>query len=129
MPLYSYEIAASGGSPTNVESLTTPLTAPKSTFHPYSQMIPLGDGTVRGSGWPTAEWRWGFLSRAQRDQLRQFCTGASAAVEIRTKTMDSADSYKYFHAVMVWPVESEERDAGRRIDFVVRFQKLVEYTP
>jgi hypothetical protein len=44
MALYAYEIAASGGTLANVESLTTPLTAPKSTFHPFSQMIPLADG-------------------------------------------------------------------------------------
>lgn len=129
MALYSYEIAASGGTLSNVESLTVPVPAPKSTFHLYSQLIPLGDGTVRGSGWPTAEWRWGILTRAQRDQLRSIITGASVAVDLRTRTMDSTDSYKYYHAVAVWPIDSEERDAGRRVDFVIKFQKLVEYTP
>lgn len=128
MTLYSYEIGSTA-STTNLESLSTPITATKSTFHPYSVMLPLGDGTVRGAGWPTAEWRWGFLSQAQRDALRAFCSGASASVYIRTRINDTSDAYKYFTATIIWPIESEERDAGRRLDFVIQFQKMVEYTP
>ncbi len=128
MAQYNYEIGSTS-SLTNVESLTVPVPPPKSIYKPYSQMIGLGDGTVRGAGWPTAEWRWGYLTQAQRDQLRTFCTGASSNVYIRTRIMDTADSYAYFQAVMVWPIESEERDASRRIDFAITFQKLVQYTP
>lgn len=130
MSIYNYEIAASGSAATqNIEALTVPVPPPKSDFQPYADLIDLGDASVRGVGYARAEWRWGFLTRAQRDQLRTFCTGASAAVKIRTKIMDSADSYSYFTGVMIWPSLDEERDAGRRPDFVIKFRQLVEYTP
>ena len=126
---YQYEIGPTYAGMTNVEELATPLPPPRSTFKPYSQAVNLGNGRVRGNGWPVAEWRFGFLKQAQRDQLRAFCPGASACVYIKTRTNDSADSYQVYTATMVWP-QSEERDAdGRRLDFVVEFINLQEYTP
>jgi len=125
MPIYSYKIGTAGGSTagmTNIESLTTPVPAPHSSFQPYSQAIPLGNGLVRGGGWQVAEWRWGFLTRAQRDQLRTYCTTASNTVAICTRTNES-DTYANFSAIMIWPQE-ENKDAGRRVPFVVKFQKL-----
>lgn len=127
MALYSYEIGATGPGLVNVESLTVPLPAPKGIFQDYTEVIELGDGTVRGVGFPAAVWRWGFLTQAQRDQLRTFCTGASNEVYIKTRTNDSADSYGLYTAVMVWP--TEEKDAQRRLDFAVLFRHLVVYVP
>ena len=126
--LYDYEIGSTYGGMTNVEELTTPLPAPKSTFRPYSQLIRLGNGTARGGGWAVATWRFGFLSQAQRDQLRTFCTGASSSVYIKTRKNDSTDAYQVYTAVMIWP-EEEEKQAGRRLDFVIQFVNLQEYTP
>ena len=126
MPIYSYKIGTSGSGTagmTNIESLTTPIPAPHSSFQPYSQAIPLGNGQIRGGGWQVAEWKWGFLTRGQRDQLRTFCTTASNVVTISTRTNESADTYANFSAIMIWPQE-ETKDAGRRIPFVVKFQKL-----
>ena len=126
---YDYKIAAAtSGSAglTNVESLTPAVDAPLSTFHPYSQSIRLGDGTVRGGGWAAATWRWSIIKRAQRDQLRTFIPAQSAWVYVRTKTMDSADTYKNYLAVAVWPIETEERDSLYRKDFVIQFQNMVE---
>jgi hypothetical protein len=82
----------------------------------------LGNGQIRGGGWQVAEWRWGFLTRGQRDQLRTFCTTASNVVAIATRTNES-DTYANFSAIMVWPME-EIKDAGRRVPFVIKFQKL-----
>lgn len=109
----------------NLESLTTAvLPPPKSAFAEHSQVLTLGDGTVRGLGWATGEWRWGFLSRAQRDKLRTFCTGASATVYIRTRKNDTADAYDYYSTVMVWPTGQEDKQAGKRLDFVAQFQNV-----
>ncbi len=127
MTLYDYEIGASYGAMVNLESLTAAVNPPKSSFRPNSQRQQLGDGTVRGGGWATAEWRWGFVTQAQRDQLRTFCTGASSEVYIKTRKND-ADAYQVYTAVMIWP-EVEEKIAGRRLDFVIQFQNLQEYTP
>lgn len=101
------------------------LPAPKGVFIPYSQPLDLGGGGLRGGGWPAAEWRWGFLTLTQRNALRALVTGASAAVVVRTTINDSADAYVYFTAQALWP-QSEERDAGRRRNFTLRFRALVE---
>jgi hypothetical protein len=131
MAQYNYQIGLTSTATINVESLTTPVPPPKSIFKLYSQPVDLGNGQVRGAGWSEAEWRWGFLTREQRDQLRTYVgTAASTTIYIRTKTMDSSDSYKYFGGIIIWPIIEEERESkGDRIDFTLRFRKLVEYTP
>lgn len=128
-PLYNFSIGTTLVGITNIESLTTPVTPPKSTFKPYADQRDLSSLKTRGLGAPVAKWTWTILARAERDQLRTFCTGSSAAVFIRTRTNDSSDSFKYFSAVMVWPTQSEELDARRRVNFEIEFRGLVEVTP
>lgn len=128
MALYEYEIGTSYGGMANVESLATPLPAPKSSFLPYSKYLSLGDSTIRGSGWAAASWRFGFLTRAQRDQLKTFCSGASASVYIQMRKNDTSDAYQVYTAVMIWP-PVEEKHAGKRLDFNLEFRDLTEYTP
>jgi hypothetical protein len=111
--------------PTNIESLTVPVTPPKSTYTPYTSVVELADGSRRGIGAPVATWHWDFLPQTMRDQLRTFCTGASAAVYIRTYTKDNAFAPKYFTCQMIWPATSEETQATRRMDFVIEFRQLV----
>jgi hypothetical protein len=125
---YSFEIGTTPETMTNLASLSPAIPAPKVRYRPYSKLLNLGNGLTRGAGWAVAEWRWGFLSQAQRDKLRTFCTGASAQIYIKTKTNDNSDAYKTFSCVVDWPIESEERDTGRRIDFILSFKKLVEVT-
>ncbi len=108
----------------SVESLGLP--APRGLFTPFTQAVTLGDGGVRGAGWKTAEWRWGFVTRAQRDALRAYCPGASAEVYISTRTVDSSDAYGVFRARMLWP-QQEEPQAGRRLDFSIKFQGLIPW--
>jgi hypothetical protein len=90
---------------------------------------PLVSGQVRGIGFPQATWRWDVITVAERDKLRTFCTGVSANVYIRTRTMDTADSYAYFSAIMVWDVLEEERDSAHRLNLKINFVGLVPYTP
>ena len=121
----AYKIGTNTTSLTDLESLaTTSVPYPRSVFKPYSEQIPLNSGGVRGAGAPTVEWQWGFLTQAQRDKLRTYCTGASATVYIETKTVDSADTYATYSGDVVWP-EQEERETGRRLDFVLVFKNLV----
>lgn len=96
-------------------------------FLEYTQPIDLANGSVRGAGWATAEWKFGFITRAMREALRDFCPGASSEVYIRTRVYDNEDEYRYYSAIMVWPVP-EKRDAGTRLDFVIRFRALVQIT-
>lgn len=115
---------------TNVESLTVAsgeaMKAPKGDFEPYSQPLNLGNGGVRGGGWPVASWKWGVMTRPQRNALRAYCTGASAAVYIKTTIKDSSDAYAIYSAAMIWPLP-EERDATRRVGFEVKFRALVAW--
>ncbi len=109
---------------TNVESLGLP--PPRGLFTPFTQAVTLGDGSVRGAGWKAAEWKWGFVTRAQRDILRAYCPGASAEVFISTRSVDSSDAYGVFRARMLWP-QQEEPQAGRRLDFSIKFQGLIPW--
>jgi len=118
-------VAFEGVNMVNVEDLTTPLPAPKGLFKDYAQQISLGDGSVRGGGWAVGGWRFGFLTRAQRDQLRTFCTGASNSIYIRSRENDTADAYRYYTCKIVWPQE-EEKDHGFRLEFVPEFRDMVE---
>ena len=127
---YDYQIGTSSGSMVKLENLVVsgsaiPVTYPKSTFMPYSSEQKLVSGLVRGVGYPTATWIWGIISREERDALRSFCPNKSASVYIRTKTMDSADAYHTYSAVMVWSTKEEERDIQRRIELKIVFQAMV----
>lgn len=121
----SGSFAGQGIDMTNVENLTVPVTAPKSTFKPWQESVLLQSGLSRALGKPSASWNWAVVSRAMRDQLRTFCPAKSANVYIRTRIND-ADAYKYFAAIMNWTDDPEEKQAGRRLDFKVDFNFLVE---
>lgn len=110
---------------TSLNLLTNPIVDPKHVFHSYRAYEDLGNGLVRGIGSPTLEWRYGYVTRVQRDQFRTFCTGASSVVFIRTRTNDNTDEFKIYQAVMIWPLDEDKR-AGRRLDFTLRFRNLIE---
>lgn len=119
----NYKIGTSLVGITSLDLLATPVVDPKHTFVSYSRLDQLGNGMVRGGGWMKAEWRYGFVTQAQRDMLRTFCTGASSEVFIRTRKNDTVGAFVTYKAVMIWPDE-EETDAGRRMDFIIKFQRL-----
>ncbi len=112
---------------TNVENIVVRpgIPYPRHEFSPISKAIELGDGTQRGGGWATARWSWGYLTQAQRDALRTYCTGHSAVVFIRTRTNDSADAYANFQATVIWPSMAEEKEMGKRLQFALEFRNLV----
>lgn len=116
---------------TMIESLA-PMLAPKGSFQPYAEPFQLGNGRIRGGGLPTDSWTFSYLPKSARDNLRDFCTGASSAVYIRTRTIDAADSitgedaFETFSAVVVWPLdETKDRPKGTRVPFVLTFRQLV----
>ena len=118
----AYQIGTTLGALATLKSIGIP--DPKSSYKPYADVIVLGNGANRGVGLPVAIWHWGYLTRAQRDLLRAFCTGASATIFIETRTNDTVDVFDQFTATMIWPAD-EMKDAGRRIDFVIEFRNLV----
>jgi len=126
MALYDFKLGSESGGVaglTNVEDILGGMQpmAPSSFFSPYSDLVQLGDGTISGQGWSTAEWRFDFLSKAQRNALKAFCPGKSKVVFIRTIKDDG--NYANYKAVMIWPDE-EKWFAQRITEFVLRFQRL-----
>lgn len=108
----------------NVETLNNARTRPpRGNWKQFSKREPLGDGRVKGYGKPVVTWKWGFITQTDRDALRVYSTNASAAVYIRTRKMDSADTYAYYSGTMIWP-EDEDRQTTRRIDFTLEFRFL-----
>jgi hypothetical protein len=92
---------------------------------PYSVELPLGDGGVRGLGWQTTQWHWGFLTIAQWNALRVYCPSKSADVVIRTHDVDDKQAWTNYSAKMIWPTGGM---FGAQItqDFTLLFQALVE---
>lgn len=99
---------------TTVESLLgaedITLRALEWSFNPYSKYIKLHDGKIRGVGAPIAVWSFKALRPEQRENLRDFCTGISADVYIRTPTNDTVAGVRQwgnFQAIMNWMTRSE----------------------
>ena len=125
MTITTFQIGTTSAGLADLSALSVPVVEPRSTFKKYPIAFDLGNGQVKGAGYPVATWTWDFITDAQRDKLKTYCTGKSAAVYISTK--DDSLAYKAYSAIMVWP-EIEEHFATRRLDFVIEFRHLVEVT-
>jgi hypothetical protein len=110
-------------STTSLDSLTTPLPDPKSSYLPYARVNNKGNGGTRGTGSPMAEWQFPILSLEQYSQLKSFCSGASAHVFIRTKLDD--DTFDDFEGELIWPNLPQDRWYAQRKSFTVTFRNLV----
>lgn len=108
---------------TSLDELETPVEAPKFEYFDYEDTITLEDNTERGIGFPMAIWTFPYLESAWRNQLKEFCPGASAHVFISTKLPD--DTYADFEADMIWPKKEPIRSMDLKTDFVIEFRNLV----
>jgi hypothetical protein len=123
MSTYSYAI---GDTLIGLELLVDDLgmqADPRHTFREFATSVRTIDGLEKGLGRPSATWTWDIISLADRSILRTYVTAKSARVFITTRVAD--DDYVDFEATMIWPDE-EEKDAGRRLDFVIEFINMVE---
>jgi hypothetical protein len=116
-----YMIGTTLNGMTPLRLLTTLVPEPKSTYHPWSKPIQLGNGAIRGMGWKITTWYWEIIQPAQVEQLRAFCPGASAEVYIASR-QNIGDAFKPYKAVMIWP--EEDRDFLRRVKIEIKFQRL-----
>lgn len=117
-----FEIGATYEELANLSELDTPVEHPKSDFQPYARTVNKGNGGKRGIGSPVAVWNFPVLSLEERNQLKEFCPGASALVYIRTKLND--DTYADFTANMIWPDANEDRWYGQKKNFSILFRNL-----
>lgn len=132
--LSNYAIGTTVENLTNLAALATKVRYPKSSYQPATIYQNLGSGLVRAGGWRTPVWAFAGLTRAERDMLRTFCTGASSKVYITTRVNDNVssvgDAWKTFYAVMLWPQGNENKDfGGFRSEFMLQFRVLSEVTP
>lgn len=113
--------------PDDLADFDPPIDAPLWSYNQSRDTVILADGSARGFGLPSASWRFGFLTNAQRDELREICPGASANVFIKTKTPESDENFVEFSAVMYWPV-TENAQSEVMLDITIEFANLIGVT-
>jgi hypothetical protein len=109
---------------TALSAMTVPVIAPKPIFRNSQVRRTSSSGLVTDVGYKYGEWIWGFITLAQRDQLRTYCPLASARVFFTTKTIDNSDAWKTYSGIVTWP-EDEPRSCDIRFPFVLTFTRLV----
>lgn len=117
-----YEIGSTEVGMTDLADLTEAVDYPRGEYEPYALYKRLGDGSIKGFGQPVARWTFPILTKEQRDQLKTFCSGASATVFISTKLNDN--SFDDFQAIMVWPEREARWYGGYFQNLVIEFQQL-----
>jgi hypothetical protein len=122
---YEFKIGTTLVGMTLLTELDTPIPGPRPAWAKFGEAVDLGDASRRGFGLPWATWTWDVLSKAQRDQLRTFCSGASAQIYIRTYKRDASEVWANYLVQMIWPDE-EEYDRGSVVNFVLLFRDMVE---
>ncbi len=95
---------------TAFSAMSTPLKEPASTMYmPYQTNERMASAVTVGRGYKSVSMYWQALTRAQRDQLRTFCTGASASVYCYIPTNDTNQTFATFQGTMVWALNERWR--------------------
>ena len=79
-------------------------------FQPYAEYETLGNGQTMGQGYPVITWTFKALRPDQRENLRDFCTGMSTTVYIRTPTNETTAGAKIwddFLCILHWTTRAE----------------------
>ena len=97
------------------------MKTPTSDPQTYSKLDALLDGTVRGQGWMTTNWKWAWLTATERTALKALCTGASISTFIKTR--GEANTFAVYRAVMIWP-DKPDIYGQRWQNFILAFRKL-----
>lgn len=108
---------------TLLSGLTIPILDPAAYYRTYLDYIISGDMMPFGVGAPWAEWLFPLLTIAQRNQLREFCPGASIRLYLRTISEDQSTFANYL-GIMIWPLSESPVKAGFVRDLIIRFEDL-----
>jgi hypothetical protein len=84
-------------------------------FEPYSKYDKLANGQDKGRGFPVARWTFKGLRIEQRENLRDFCSGPSANVYIRTPTNETSAGVRTwddFLGIVHWVQRAELASDG-----------------
>lgn len=124
MTLYNFEIGTTTLNVTNLEDLG--LDPPfQDAYKPYAAEVAAADGLFYGHGWAELAWRWGFISQADRDILKAYCSAKSSTVYIRVLGQDN--TWDYCQAVMVWPEREQPANNGYIFDLAIQFRVIQNY--
>jgi len=93
-------------------------------YVPYTVEVPAADMLTYGHGFAQTAFHWGFITQAQRDTLKTFCSGKSATVFIRI--LDDSWSWVYCKASMIWQPETPPSN-GLILDFSINFLIIENY--
>ena len=121
-----------GGDFATLKSLFANLNKPVDpdwTFSPFSANFDQSDGGRAGVGLPRATWTWQHRKDVHLEVLRTICPGVSAQVYIRTPTNATISGASVWHTYlcqMIWTSETEDKQAGYTLEFLLEFRKLVE---
>lgn len=131
MAIYDYQIGTSLAGLTNLESLATPVRPPRGRFVEKSLLFDRADGHVSGHGSILVVWSFDVLTVAMVNQLRQFCTGQSAAIWIKTRvppdSISSVETFRIYNGIMIWPTQDymERRQiGGKYLGLEIQFRQL-----
>ena len=126
---------ATGSNPANwttLESLLgtndVTLRAVEWTFEGSSSYVTLASGKTRGLGYPIAKWTFKALRPEQRENIRDFCTGLSADVYIRTPTNETSTGTRVwddYQAIMNWMNRSELIGVNYVEEIEITFSNLI----
>ena len=97
-------------------------------YQSYAEKVVLGNGQDLGRGYATARWSFGGLRPEQRENLRDFCTGLSAEVYIRTPTNETAAGVRTwgdFLAIAHWTEGPELVEVNHVSEPWIAFTHLV----
>lgn len=97
-------------------------------YQPYAEKVTLGNGQDLGRGYARARWFLRGLRYEQRENLRDFCTGLSAEVYIRTPTNETAAGVRTwddFLAIIHWTEGPELVEVNHVSDVEIVFTHLV----
>lgn len=127
MPTYLHALGSTLETLTLLPALDIPIPTPKSTYAEYAQVEMAVSGVDVGQGEPSGEWRWTYLTRRQRYQLRQFCPGLSAVIYVTLMTneadADGVPVYETFLGVVHWPA-GDDRNSRQTFGFALTFTHL-----
>lgn len=119
---YEFKVGTSAGSMELLSDLV--IYAPAWEYAPYSVAQKGGDGLVKGGGWATANWHWGFITYDMYQTLRTYCPGESATWYIRTPK--TTQDWLNVEVKVEWPT-NEQWHNSRVLDFELKFTDLTEF--
>lgn len=105
------------------DMVTAGIIYPQAEYNEGTDTVTLGSGQQRRMGLPFANWTFGYLTQAQYDALRAFCTSASAVTYIATINNDN--EFKRYAGIMQMPERYTIRDS-KYLDVQVTITHLVE---